>query len=301
MKHWSWAVFALIVVAGCSEKKAPLMGEDLNLDARTKRVERPPLPGGITPPPVEPTPEIQPTAPSGRVTEQGVESRGKFEIIKPGQPGWKQTPLTIAQIGAKVDTAMMGLKGAFAEGRFDIKTKEMSGYQSIKSIFQDANHYRFEFVDPTAPSAGNYIIRNGTRLGFMQRNSWVGEKFPTLPAETLKILHLVPAFGIQPFITRKPFWAPFLARLQKEGFKITQETKSLPLPNKEQRDFHRILASKADVTAEFVIDGKRFVPVTVRVNQKISAKESVFSQWSPGWSWNRPIPKESFDLPANVK
>lgn len=302
MKNFLPLAMIALMCVGCDSPKAPLQGPSIDekLSPRSPSVE---ATSPVTTPPKpepEPTPSIAPIEPAAQKSPSGNEARGKFEIVKPGAPGWSKSQLELSKLGAKVDSAIMGTKGAFGEGRYDIKTSEMSGYQAIKTILKDPTHYRIEFVNPAKPSAGNYIIRDGARAGFMDMNSWSNKDFPVPPTDFKLQLHMVAGFGMSPYVTKKPYWAPLLSSLATKGFKVTQETQNLKMPSGESRPFYRVLGTGKDITAEFLIDGKRFLPVTVRVNQQISPKKSIFSQWSPGWSFNRPIPAGTFSLPDNV-
>lgn len=280
--------------------EAPKVEQPKTAPSAEPKVSGTPPKGGET----KSTPDVPPPVAAVVTPPQQAKETPVHQVPAPNSGGWQRGSLSASALGSQMDQAIAKLRGTTAEGRMDVRTKEMRGYVVLRTVLKDPKHYHIEFMDPSTPTKGNYIVRNEGRIGFMSHDKWIAADFPAQPTSFLDQLHMTSGFGFRPF-TGSPYWKGLLERLAKgEGkFKASLETKPMVLPNGEKRAFYRVIAERKGAlpaTVEIRVDGKRWLPVTVRVNEQVSPKEERFTQWSIAWSFDRPIAEKAFDLPENA-
>ncbi|MCE9558755.1 MAG: hypothetical protein K8R88_07365 [Armatimonadetes bacterium] len=280
-------------------KSPEQIAQEAKANEMKKMLERMPKAG--------PEPSIAPTAtPRNTVkTAGGIPQETLYEVPGQGTDGWAKSTMTGEQLGVKLDEGMKTLSGVYGEAIAATRDSEMQGSTKSEIWIQDASHYKVEFNIPEKPTEANFMMGAGQARGTFINGTWKSDDLPDAPAALDDRISHLGSLAFFPLVDQKPMWSVLLKQLTagEQGFRAIVEEKLIPVGT-EERIFYRVLAERKGekpATAEIRVDGKRFLPVTVRLNRALGSKKNQFMQWNAQWSFTRPIDPGTFKVPSTVK
>ncbi len=244
-------------------------------------------------------------------------SVSELKISAPGQGNWTRSQVTLTQLAQKVAAATMGLKNTTAEMRVDVTTPEGTAVFMTPSValrIRDASHYRVDYVViQKVPFSASLAFDGRSRRVRLDSELTTLKGTGKIPA-ALKVTgdRLVALFDIdfprlafQGLTEGVDAWKSVFMGWARgvDGYKPVVEERRMTYQGVKYLNY-RILVqrtgpAKAKLgvsTFEVVLDGKRFLPVTIR-NVRTDAKGGKWSaQWVAAYKFNQKLTDVDFKL-----
>lgn len=310
-----FASLAAVALAGCNSPKTVVQND-------TKEpVVTGESPGTTPSEPVAPNPETgtkhDPAKPNVKPTLPVNKPTMEIKVPKTGTGGWKPTKLTLDDIGAKVAAATRGLRNTKADTIYLARTSQGEGTYRGEIAIVDPKKFRIDYVVNSEMPMSGSDISDGTK-----RMVRLGEKFtPPMPAgKPLAIAQRPSAswaamwtddfnrMAFQGLTDGKDAWQPVFQEWKKGmfGFKPVVEERQMVHSGKMITNYRVRVERNAEMSKklgpcafEIVLDGTRFLPVTIRVERKDLNGKVWMTQWSAHWKFREPIQESSFQMPTN--
>lgn len=250
----------------------------------------------------------------------GAQGKKPVEIAATGTQNWRPTKMTFAEIAQKVSSATSSLKSTTAELNVFVRTPEGQGMFFTPSVVikvKDNLHYRVDYVAVQRIPFSATLVNDGVKRGIRADNKveWKAATY-RLPAAKLKGEALVGLFEID--FSRLAFqgltegvdaWRDIIKGWASgaNGYKAAIEERKVKY---QGHDFlsYRIRAQRVGAlakkfgasTVEVVIDGKRFLPVTIRVVRTDTQGKSWLAQWQAMYRFNQAIKPAEMQMGTTV-
>jgi hypothetical protein len=297
------ASFLLVFLVGCgqpeSRAKSPETGD--------KVVSGSTAPNG-SPPPVDPA-KSQPSP----IGKEGSEVTPGIERIAPaGQGKWAKTNRTLLSLAAKVGEAIAQMRDTFGESLMAVKTPE--GNASVRLLYKikDRQNFRVDhLIMDVVPSPGS-VLADGAEKKVLGAKGfeWTGGVADPTPGARLSASRIAAQWPKD--FTRLMFlgltdgkdtWEGLARELAStdSGFEVDVEERQTNFRNQNWKNYRlHVKRSKAAAETlgpcemEIVIDGKLYLPVTVRVIMEEPGGRPWHQQWSAGWNFDQSFQPEDF-------
>lgn len=326
MKRFGWLVLSGLILAGCNngnqaaKNVAPQPEPDKNMaaspDENSSNVSGT-EPGKESAPTAKPNPDTK-TADRGTLDSKPLPVTIKVPpvVIRTDDKTWSKTngapksgkPATAAELAKKMDASLASLKNAWVTAKisYDIPSVgKLTGHADIK--IEDKDTFLIDYYIPSTQGGMNRMVSQDGKTAYMRAGEWVSKK-PPVKVEKVATDDSVKAWEesfseqmFAGFMTGQDAWAPIVDGWQKGkgGYKLTMEEKTLKEKGQD-RTYYRLLATRkgqGEATVEVQVDGKKFVPLTVRVlrTNKDGSKESLY--WNSAWRSGGSFKKSDFKVP----
>lgn len=239
----------------------------------------------------------------------------KFVSISPaGTKNWKRSTMTVASLAKRVASATAGLKRTTASLSIDVQTPEGQGFYRAPSVVLrviDEKRYRVDYVVFQQLPFSATLSNDGK-----QRKVRLDNKIATLPptaklpaASAVRGDALVQLFetdfarlAFQGLTEGVDAWSPVLNGMGRGvlGYKTVVEERRMTYQGQNFLSY-RVLATRKGAgnkpcTFEIVVDGKKFLPVTIR-NVRMDAKgKEWMAQWTASYRFNQTIAAKDLKL-----
>lgn len=312
---WIGAAFVACALVGCGPQ-APKTASNEGSK---------PDPGGIssTTGGLETTPDATGTTTTPEGTKPPLDPKnlkpGDVEKLKPvvppisippkGTQGWEKNELTPAMVGDKMDKALAGLKGAmgFVSVSFDLpKVGKLTGKGKIG--IENSNTFYADYFTPETKSAAIRIVSNGSKRMELTPKGW--EALNPAPntkdvtyndEETAKWKSEFWTEMMDGYRHGTATWKPIMEAWQsgKGGYSSTIESKTINVSGAKHK-IHRIVSTSkqnSNTEIEVIVDADRYLPVAVRVIDKLPDGTVNKSMWSVIWAFGGKHDPKLFKLP----
>ena len=317
MKHSFWFGTSLICIgllAGCSPKasdptKAPgsppvSQGETSNNEAPKQGPTEPTVPdaGAVKKKPPEPTPYTP---------------KIKVDVSEPGKEGWRSTKMGISELSSKLASATKGLRNTKAQTLLLARTSEGEGEYKGEISVKDATRYRIDYVVIEGRPISATDVSDGVRRMIRYDTKWskpmvAGKPLPVAKRTGKELAAQWPLdftrIAFQGITDSTDAWQPILAAWAKgaEGFKTVVEERQMIYKGQMILNY-RVRAERSPElakklgpsTVEIVVDGKHFLPVTIRVERQDVHGKKWLAQWSARWKFQQTLDPKTFNTPLS--
>lgn len=237
------------------------------------------------------------------------------KVAPPKSGGWHPTKITLAQLASRIGDSVKSLKNVKADTITLARTAEGEGeYKGIIAI-QDSKNYHVDYIvidsrplSATDVSDGRFrmirldekwspVFAAGKPLGVAHRTGV--ELAAQWPIDFSRMV-------FQGLTDGKDAWGPIAAAWSKgaNGFQAIVEERQMDY-NGRQVTNYRVRAERPAATAkklgaattEIVVDGTRYLPVTIRIDRTDEKGNKWMSQWSARWKFNQVLKPEDFKMP----
>jgi len=321
MKHWTLglSLVAALILVGCQNKPTASRTGEGQEPAATSTT-------GGEPAPNPGTPNANPANPGPEATKPGDTSKPPknpppnkptidFQVSKPGQKGWGPTKITLAELGGNIAASMKGLRNTSLETTTLARTDEGEGQYMGDTQIKDNKAFKVDYVVvgtiPTTASDISDGVRRMIRLGETYSKPMpAGKPLDVVNRSSAELANRwIQDFGrmaFQGLTDGKDAWKPVFTEWSKGtgGFKPVVEERSSLYKNQLILNY-RVRAERTGAAAkklgqctiEIVIDGKHFVPVTMRVERTDLKGKKWLTQWSAHWKFRQEIAANAFAMP----
>lgn len=231
-------------------------------------------------------------------------------VTPPGQAGWKPSKMTLATLADRLAKATSELKNTKAQLHIDVTTPEgraMFATPSVLLSVMNRTYYRVDFVAiQRVPFSCSMANDGKTRHVRMDKNvKRMPASTPLAAAQNVTGDKLVRLFDVdfprlmfQGLTEGKDAWKPILTGWSKgvDGYKAIVEERTVVYQGNKFFNY-RIRADRSAAAAkklgtstfEIIIDGNRFLPVTVRNVRKDENGKSWSAIWAAMYRFNERI------------
>ncbi len=232
------------------------------------------------------------------------------KITSLGQANWKKTSMTLPELARRVSAATMGLKNTTAQLHVSCETPEgIAGFASPSIVLRvkDGMHYRVDYVVlQNVPFSASLISDGNQRRARFDSQLTTFARNAKLPVATkYRGDQLVGVFdfdftrlAFQGFTEGVDAWQPVLLGWGRgvNGYKATVEERRLTYQGVKYLNY-RVVAERVGTaktkfgpsTFEVVVDGKLFLPVTIRNVRKDTKGGSWQTLWAAMYKFNQKI------------
>lgn len=236
------------------------------------------------------------------------------ELSKKSSGNWVASKLSASALAAKVKTAVVGMKAIEGGFRMLYQTSEGRGEQTGVLLVQDKTHYRIDGTMLTPmPTAFAFVANGKERL--IRRGSKV---LPPMPLTSkLAGAKLAPTAYAKFFpidFSRMMFqgltdgvdaWGPLTQSLAQggEGYNLRIHERTMTANGTKYLSY-RLSGSRTGAALqklgpssyEFIIDGTRFLPVSVSVDWVDGKKKKWMAKWSGAYKFGAKLKPDVFTL-----
>ncbi len=238
------------------------------------------------------------------------------KVPAPGTQGWARTSMTVDILGKRIEGAVQNLRNARARLSTIAQTSEGQGTYDQEVAIQDRQNYKIDFlVIDKKPVSGTDVANGKSRMVRVDA-TW------TNPMEVGKPLDVVnrsasqlasiwvsdfSRMAFQSLTDGKGAWSQVFGAWTKgfEGFKPVVEERHMKYQGVNVTSY-RIRAERTGSSVatygpckiEIVVDGRHFLPVTVRVDRKDKEGKPWLTQWSAQWRFKQNLASSDFGMPA---
>lgn len=236
------------------------------------------------------------------------------EIPAPKTNGWDKSDLTGAQLADKVGSAIAGLKQVTGKAVVDLRTPEGKGQFNLQYEIGEPGKYRLNYLRPTVVPEASVVVSDGAKKVWLEQDGF-SDPIPTnklAPDASVKPADLAPSFPkrytrlmFANLTDKTDYWKPLFSQLlaQKDGISTVVEKRVMPFEGRQITSY-RLRARRSDEAAkkygpyelEVVIDGHRFLPVTVRSRVAQPGGEVWQNEWSMRWDFAKRPAAGTFEI-----
>lgn len=224
---------------------------------------------------------------------------------QPGQKNWSATQVKALDVAKKTAAAIAGMRNTYGESVTHMTTPEGNATVMLYYKIQDAKNFRVDFVIPKSIPARGAVLADGRgkralgekKMGPSMPLSFASEESKLSDAQVVRRWPLeFSRLMFTGFTDSKDSFVRMIRALARGegGFKLTFEERTMPLRGSTVRNyrFYAVRSREAmkkygPCEFEVVVDGTRFLPVTVRVDSKDASGKPWKQQWSGGWRFNQ--------------
>ncbi len=248
------------------------------------------------------------TTPPGKKATDLRFSKGTFDIKAPYADNWQKTESPLAKLGDQMDASLKALTNCKVDAHtsWDLDGGKLSGNSTFK--IQDARTYYVEYYSPETEASLNRIISDG-----QSHVQLVGETWNSLtPPSDLKggpvdasVVKEWPKSFLTAMLAEykdgKSVWGPLFRAWSKgdDGITAHVEQKEFDINGKKKPGYRVLAERKSDgAHMEVILDGDRFVPVTIRSVVPKAGGEDDSIQWTATWSFGGHFAPKDFVVPV---
>ncbi len=226
----------------------------------------------------------------------------KPDGVDQGATGWTKATIKPTELASKIASGISGVKGAYGEASIIFQNAGGNGSMVANIWIKDNKVYRIDLPDITgSPSVGNV-----NSDGKLKHAAFKGHSSKPVPASTkswmsqggdeAKWIQQFPSMIFRGIFDSNDPWGGFVKIFgdPKNGYELQAQQRDMPWKGKTIRNYRflvtRTAASakkKGPLEMEFVFDGQRFLPVTVRLDSADGDGKLLRANWSGKWSFNR--------------
>lgn len=225
-----------------------------------------------------------------------------------GAAGWFPSKITPADLGKRIDKSLQSLNRAKIEMLFLVNDTSGEGSVWLQGDVQDPSHYMIQYSLPKSDAMISQFVADGKRRGVYENANWtIKESLSTVrknPAGALLAEAwptTFPKYALLPATGPWSVWGPLLSAWKSgaAGYKLRIEERQMETMGKK-KPYYRIIATRQSpvlTQIECVIDGTRFVPLTLRANLFPKGKRAAKYQWNGGWKFDQKMNSALFKVP----
>lgn len=224
-------------------------------------------------------------------------------VQKPGTGNWTPTKLTSATLAANMGKAMSTMTGVECRSVVAAKTPEGVGRSLISFKFATPNAFRVEYIEPGLIPKRSTILADGAKVRAYAKNRWTPYKpiasgFDPAQAkvDAQKFLTHFSRAMVANAVDKSDPWAPLFNELQsgKSGFDCRIEERHF-VSNGRNYLSYRIVATRraaqskslGPASMEIVVDGKYWLPVTIRTEMQPPGQKPWSYEWTGQWRFKQ--------------
>lgn len=240
-----------------------------------------------------------------------------LQIPAKGTNGWVNTTKTAGELAALADKSMMILNDAGFDAFVTLNVEKGRGMSRVHGDIANKSKYRIQYESWAGDHPGVIlVVSNGTTM-YTDHDSVLetGNKSPvrvpiraSSPGSGLKLLNGwltdMPAYVTGWYRFMAPVYAPLVDQLMDPAnqFKVTVEKRVTPYEGQLVTNYRILATREPDSTMgyaelEIVLDGERFLPVTVRSRYRFPGAGPNEMMWSGHW-FPQTVPSKKFQLPV---
>lgn len=256
-----------------------------------------------------------PRGPKPPIPEMPKPDPERFVIPKTGANGWKTAAVDGKELASKIGAALASLQGTEGETVATIKTPTGNGQVIGKVKVQDSKSFSIQYLIVDEMPALKEIRSNGKLKATSTDQGAFPKKGPVTaqtPESRLTSSQLAsdwprkfPQLVFLGLTDKKDPWKPLIDELLsgRSGFKTEIAERTMEYKGRKVSNY-RLTAKRTEAAAkqygpcemEMVFDGKRFLPVTIRVNFEDPAEGKYQVLWQTGWNFLKKFKPEEFAL-----
>lgn len=307
---WIGVCSVCALIAGCSggpKKTASTSGEPKGTTVPTR-----PDTG-----PGEPAPKdsIDPKGVKPPIPEMPKPDPERFVIPKTGEGGWKTAAVDGKTLAKNIGNALASLQGIEGESVATIKTPTGNGQVIGKVKVQNDKSFSIQYLVVDKMPAIKEVRSNGrlkstsTPQGAFTSKGPITAKAPEAKLTNTQLAEnwprKFPQLVFLGLTDGKDPWTPLIDELLsgRAGFKTEIAERTLNYQGKKWSNY-RLTAKRTAAAAkkygpcemEMVFDGKRYLPVTIRVNFKDPKEGEYQILWQTGWNFQKKFEPAEFAL-----
>jgi len=290
------AVLCLLVLAGCQGDRK------VTIDPEPPKPESPAKPTATTD---ASKPGESPSSPAGAPTKS-VANPESFKV-KPGKDlGYASSKMSLVDLGKKTDAGIMGLQNgkAVVTMQYESAKGNLNGEIDIK--VRDKSTYMVEYMLPKTEAARNRLIANGSRKMVYIDHKWAqptprDTSKPMEPQDIDAWIANNPAEIMSGLQDGAPVWSRLLGALQSDPNRTTTIEEQQVTVAKVTRPLYRVVSRRKDAEGEvleIVIDGLRWLPLTVKATSHDEDKAPLHLFWTANWLFGGTFPDSDFTIPV---
>ncbi len=233
---------------------------------------------------------------------------GTFDVKAPKSDGWSEASSDLVELGRRMDQAMLGLREvrAAVQANYEVRGDQLSGRAAWRIRNTDVFHV--EYYLPETKGTLNRLVSDGTSRAEYFRNEW---RRPVPPPSAplsdqaaadwpLQSMRL--ALGT--YLGSPGQWERVFSawKAGKGGVKATVERRTQTVRG-EERTVFRVLATTSTggaTTTEVLIDGKRYLPGSLRFDRTRPDGAKDRLMWSIEWGFGGKHEARDFAVPVNL-
>lgn len=330
---WLWVV-ALGVLAGCQGNKSSgyisnndkpkttstttggSTGSETTPNATTGGAEPNTQPGSSgspnTPEGTKPDPTVSPNG--NKVPALPTVTENFKEPGKPEPGVWNKDAMKASELAKKMSDSMSKLSRTVVESKYDVKTPEGVGTYNLLAQLGEPGHYKIQMLtSEKIPNTGQ-IVSNGVRKFRMSMGGKGQLKPANVPFEDAKLNPKETAVDFSKRASRMIYagitdgshpWAQLFSAVgdPKSGYETTVERRVTEYRGQNVASYRVVAKRKPEIAKslgvsqiEIVIDGTRWLPVTIRA-YNVDAKGGEWrTDWTAMYKFNQEIPADTFNV-----
>ncbi len=244
---------------------------------------------------------VDPKKPQAPVV-QGIKQEQVFKIEGAGKEGWSRSTLSAQDLGRKIDDALINLKATYIRLSLYCQDAEKRGLNTGDASINDKDNYKILYQVPTDPTRSRIVISQAGRRKQLIGDQWNDAQPPTVEPAALRKRWAMnfPYELFGPLYGNAHTFATLLPALtsSSDGFHAVVEQKTIMF-RQQPATFYRVLAEQPSTKTRYEMrfDGRRFVPVTIRINSVDASGKDLLVQWNGDWRFDRNFSAETFRLP----
>ncbi|MBS1707393.1 MAG: hypothetical protein JSS65_01585 [Armatimonadetes bacterium] len=249
-----------------------------------------------------PSPDVPaPLTKNDRPPEAKVDPRD-FVVKSGPEQGYGTSTMAPKSLGAKTDEGIAALHEANGVARvlFDGPRGKLNGESYIK--VQDAKTFMVEYLLVQTDAAVNKIIADGHRKRVYENRKWedpapASGSGPMKPQEIDAWIARSAAEMFAGLRSGEPVWDRLLSGLNNDPGRTTIVEQQMTTVKSIKRPIYRVVSRKKDSKTdvlEIVIDGKRWLPLTVKANYIDTNGAEVHTFWTARWAFGAKFEDKDF-------
>ncbi|MCU0315372.1 MAG: hypothetical protein MUC92_02135 [Fimbriimonadaceae bacterium] len=231
--------------------------------------------------------------------------------VKPGRDlGYSPAPKTESpDLGDNVDTALTQVKEGLVSGEMTESSSDGQLRGAYQFKIRSSEVFDIEWYRADSGATMNRLVADGKRRGHFDGEKWQTKANPKskrklsrmTAAQVEEWLSDPVMSGFDVYRNGVQSWGALFRALRQGvgGFQSQVETRQVTV-NKEQRSLYRLTAKRGGASpaeVEFVIDGEKYYPLTIRVNKKRSDGTDYKFLWTGNWSFGGKHDDREFVIP----
>ena len=248
------------------------------------------------------------------IKRQAEERKVVISIPQAKTSGWGKTSMSMTGLAKRVADATTHLEGTYGQLTTHVQTPEGTGYFEGDLKVRDSKTYYIDFVvvaerpfSGTLAADGTHrIVRVGDDLSALKP---VSEQIPVAKAHPETLVQAWPEdfsrLAFQGLTEGEDAWAQVLKGFESgaAGYKATLEERRIVSKGREFLAYRILARRPADPKrkigsseVEIVVDGKWFLPVTIRTVSKDAEGGNWKVQWNAQYRFKQTFVPENFQL-----
>ncbi|MBX3112749.1 MAG: hypothetical protein KF857_12165 [Fimbriimonadaceae bacterium] len=227
--------------------------------------------------------------------------------VKPGKDlGYSPSKMGFADLGAKTDAGIQQLKNGKGVVVMEYESPKGKSHGNIDIFVRDKSTYKVEYLLPKTEGTPNRLAGDGKRNMVYEGYVWTKPtprktSGPMSRADVDAWIARFPAEIMSGLQDGAPVWRRLLDALSSDPGRTTTMEEQEVTVSKVKRPIFRIVSRKKGVegdSLEIVIDGHRWLPLTVKASFHDENKAPVHMFWTTNWMFGGTFPDSDFVIPV---